>query len=427
MKKRIISTICLILCILMLPVTFISCGKNSVYTLGPYEIKEDEYTYLIGMYKRRLLATLGYEEMSMSTQITDDGLTIGQYLDSVYRKEFDISIYTLLLSQSLFDEYGLTLTDKQKDDIEKLIDKTVNYYGGYSEQTFKRIVKQYGYTVDTMRSVYTMQAKENAVVAHLYGDDYSKLTAEAKENYYESAYLHFQVIVINNVYKAVTDSDGKTSYINLSESEKATKNQIISELNSLLVKEDREAKYPVITSALKMTVDELFEDPGKTYDLLFEKYSDDTLYPGGYYMIAPTSVNQIVTSNALSAAFLLKEGDCAVVTAKRYFEKDGTIEISGETETINAGDYFEYGEAFVRKLPLDEGAYSREENKDFFNEDDFNYMAMKNDFYTVLENYQKECFYELRESSLKDSYSIASAIANDLDYNFIYASKTTDE
>ena len=176
-----------------------------------------------------------------------------------------------------------------------------------------------------------------------------------------------------------------------------------------------------------MKGDELFADLGKTYNLLFEKYSDDTLYPQGYYMIAPTSANQIITSNALSAAFLLKEGDCAVVTAKRYFEKGGTIEISGKTETINAGDYFEYGEAFVRKLPLDDGAYSKEENKDFFNEDEFNAMAMKNAFYTLLQNYEKECFYELRESSLKDSYSITSAIANDLDYNFLYASKTTDK
>ena len=423
-KKRIVSTICLVLCVLMIPITFISCGKEKIYTLGPYEITEDEYTYLIGMYKRRLLANLGYENMSMSTEITDDGLTLGQYLDAIYRKEFDMSIYTLLYAQSLFDDYGLTLTDEQKNRIETVIDKTVNYYGGYSEQAFKRIVKQYGYTIDTMRSVYTMQAKESAVLSHLYGDDYSKLTAEAKEDYYKNAYLHFQVIVINNVYKSVTDSEGKTSYINLSESEKATKDQLISELTSLLIKGDKEANYPIITNELGMTVDELFADLGKTYNLLFEKYSDDTLYPQGYYMVAPTSANQITTSNALSAAFLLKEGDCAVVTAKRYFEKDGTIEISGKTETIKAGDYFEYGEAFVRKLPLDDGAYSKEENKDFFKEDEFNAMAMKNAFYNLLRNYEKECFYELRESSLKDSYSIMSAIPNDLDYNFLYANKS---
>ena len=165
------------------------------------------------------------------------------------------------------------------------------------------------------------------MLAHLYGEDYSKLTDDAKEEYYKDAYLHFQVIVINNVYKSVTDSDGKTSYINLSESEKATKDQLIEELTSLLIKEDKEASYPIITHELKMTVDELFADLGKTYDLLFEKYSDDTLYPQGYYMLAPISANQIVTSNALSAAYLLKEGDCAIVTAKRYFEKDGTIEI----------------------------------------------------------------------------------------------------
>ena len=51
-------------------------------------------------------------------------------------------------------------------------------------------------------------------------------------------------------------------------------------------------------------------------------------------------------------------------------------------------------------------------------------MAMKNAFYNLLQNYEKECFYELRESSLKDSYSIMSAIPNDLDYNFLYANKS---
>lgn len=411
----------------MIPITFSSCGNKSIYKLGPYEIKEDEYTYLIGMYKRRLLASLGYEKMSMDTKLTQDGLTVGQYIEAVYRPEFDMSVYTLLYSQSLFDDYGLSLTDTQKSNIETLIEKTVNYYGGYSEQAFKRLVKNYGYTIDTMRSVYTMQAKESAVLAHLYGEDYSKLTDDAKEEYYKDAYLHFQVIVINNVYKAVTDSDGKTSYINLSESEKATKDQLIEELTSLLIKEDKEASYPIITHELKMTVDELFADLGKTYDLLFEKYSDDTLYPQGYYMLAPISANQIVTSNALSAAYLLKEGDCAIVTAKRYFEKDGTIEIGGKTETIKAGDYFEYGEAFVKKLPLDDGAYSKEENKDFFSEGEFNSMAAKNAFYNLLHEYEEGSIYELLQSSDINSFTLSSAIANNLDYNLIYASQTTDK
>lgn len=413
----------------MIPITFTSCGKKSIYKLGPYEIKEDEYTYLIGMYKRRLLATLGYEDKSMDAKITED-LTLGQYLEAVYRQEFDMGVYTLLYAQALFDDYGLSLTDEQKNNVETIIEKTVNYYGGYSEQAFKRLVKNFGYSIDTMRRVYTMQAKESAVLAYLYGEDYSKVTDDEKENYYKSSYLHFQVIVINNLYKQAADG----SYINLSDSEKETRNQLIEELKVLLcwkdekeLEEAKKASYPIITTELKMTVEELFEDLGKTYDLLFEKYSDDTLYPQGYYMLAPTSATQITNSNTLSAAYFLEEGDFAIVTAKRYFEKGGTIEISGKTETINAGDYFEYGNAFVRKLSLDSGAYSREENKDFFDEDQFNSMAAKNAFYTLLQNYEKECIYALLESPDIDSFSISSAIANNLDYNLIYASQTTDK
>lgn len=425
-KKRIVSIICVALLLITIPASLISCGNEKLYYLGPYEIKADEYTYLIGMYKKRLLVNLGLEGTGMSAEISS-GITLGDYLDSMYREEFEMSVYTLLYSQSLFDDYNLSLTDEQLKTIDTVIENTKNYFGGYSDQAFKRILKNFGFTMDTMRSVYTMQAKQMAVIDHLYGSDYSKLTDDALKTFYKDTYLRFQAIVINNTYEAVKDSDGKTSYVYLTDRQKEFANKLIDEMQSLLVDKDESKDYPTICAGLEMTKEELFADLGAVYDKLYEKYSYDKVYPNGYYMVAPVSLSQMISSEMLLAAFKTKVGDVAdPITAKITFEKSGTININGKDETIKAGDYFEYGKAFIRRLELDDEGYKREESKIFFDDSDFIEQAGKSAFYDLLKNYEeKECKYTMMRSSAADSYKISEAIANELDYRFLYGTETT--
>ena len=54
-------------------------------------------------------------------------------------------------------------------------------------------------------------------------------------------------------------------------------------------------------------------------------------------------------------------------------------------------------------------------------------MAAKNAFYNLLHEYEEGSIYELLQSSDINSFTLSSAIANNLDYNLIYASQTTDK
>ena len=254
-----------------------------------------------------------------------------------------------------------------------------------------------------------MQYKESMVLNHLYGKDRDKLTEDEIENYYQDSYMHFQVLIINTLYKKHTDSNGKVTYINLTEDERKYYKQLESELTALLVDEDLSYNYIILKNDLNLTFDELYE-----------KYSDDQFFPQGYYMKKPTSY-QFANSDTLATAYLLKEGDCGVIDAKKYFDGDTTIKTENGEEEIKAGDYFTYGSAFIKKLSLDEKAYDREENNEFFPKDSFLKLVSQYTYYKRLSDYEIEKGVSVYYSSGKDGYSFASVKANELDYYLFYS------
>ena len=87
---------------------------------------------------------------------------------------------------------------------------------------------------------------------------------------------------------------------------------------------------------------------------------------------------------------MLSEGECGVIDAKRYFDGDGTIKTENGEEEIKAGDYFTYGSAFIKKLPMEEKAYEKEENKEFFPKESFLSSVAQYTYYKRLSDYEKE-------------------------------------
>ena len=390
--------------------TFSSCGSQNAYELGPYSITEKEYCYLLGMFKKQLLVSLGYTEEQIGYEVSE-GVTLGEYLERTYKAEFEQSVFTLLFSQALFDEYGLSLTEEQENNLNASASGIIYYYGNLSESRFNEISAPYGFDADTLRSIYFKQAKESAVIRHLYGDNYSNLSDALKESFYKESYLHFQVLIVNTLYKKYVDSEGNTTYLNLSESEREYALLLEKELKELLVNENKDYNYIILKDKLHLS-----------YEELWELYSDDTVYPQGYYMRIP-SASQMQSSSTLSAAFLLKEGDCGSVTAKRYFTGSGSIKTEDGKEEIKEGDFFEYGTAIVKKLSLDDGAYAREENKDFFPESTFLQNATQASYFKHLQEYESTTFYTLMyNKDLQGKHTLESVLANEIDYEYLYGS-----
>ena len=118
--------------------------------------------------------------------------------------------------------------------------------------------------------------------------------------------------------------------------------------------------------------------------------------------------------SVVSAAYNSKIGETKVVTAKRYFEGDSSLD-TGDT-TIKPGDYFEYGSIFVKRLELDTGAYNRKENKDFFKGSEFEAAVCNYVFFKAVAAHQESLPYEATISSKITEYTFASVKANELDY-----------
>ena len=84
MKRIICHTLCLIFTVLLLVPMLSACGKDkNIYELGEYAITEKEYNYLMGMFKKRALASLGgsLTDDSFETEI-GDGHTFGEYFEA---------------------------------------------------------------------------------------------------------------------------------------------------------------------------------------------------------------------------------------------------------------------------------------------------------------------------------------------------------
>ena len=406
MKRKFTRILCLVLCLALLPIFLFSCKAGPIYSLGPYEITESQYKYLAGMFNRQVLESVGLFGYSYDAVDESSGMSIGEALDKNYSTDFTASVISLLYSQLLFDKYELTLDEATIKLIDSNVATIVQYYGGGSSQKFDLVSEKYGYTSADLKAVYTMQMKQRAVADYLFGVNGEKIDNEELSKYYNANYMFFQTIVINNVYRVVTkEVDGvtKTEMIPLDENEVKVRNDIISDLNNLFISPVEGYVYKVI-------------DPTKSYEELYALYSDDTAYPQGCYSKFPTV---LTAQNAITAAYLLRENDVGKIVAKRPFTQDGTFTIDGEAVTVKAGDYLPYGYAFVKRMPLGEGAYDNEQYSDFFTT--FRTDAKSKLFGIRMQEYiLSEANFELEESDRISEIPLSSVMANNLDYNFFY-------
>jgi len=419
--KRFFCTLCAILCIISCLSVFTSCGNDTMYELGPYTIDEEEYAYLMCTHKRQVLETMNLDEAYINYPISEsDKTTYGEYIERMYREQFEQSVYSLLFAQALFDEYGLELTEDELNSVNAVANAMVYNYGNGSADQFNRLVADYGFSDDTLYSIYEKQAKESKVVGHIFGDDYAKLTDNQKEHYYSENYIHFQTIVVNCLYQKNPDG----SFSNITEEERKTKLQLVDELSKFLCSEDKEYNYVLLPKLLKV------EDMSKvTYEDIYNNtyINDDLTYPGGMYMVKP-NLYQLSTESTLTQAMKTPEGDVSAIEAKRYFEDEGKITLGDSSEEVQKGDYFEYGKAFIKRLPIEKGAWKDEKNKDFFAGSSFIGGVARTVLFETFADYEKHCpFTLLVNNELKEEFSLATIPANRLDYDYFHPSSEDEK
>lgn len=201
--KKTIKIICLCLALCLFAGAFASCGKQkTLMTLEEKTLSVNVYEFLLS----RMKGTLGYygyditSEAFWRTVVSSDGTTYDDYFCAEIEREAKY----YLVADHLFDEYGLKLSPEDEKKIDDLMTKHEKKAG--SRTALNEKLKAFGVNYDTLREIYVLESKINALKLHLYGKDASLVSDVEKQQYLDENYVCFEQIFIATYYY-LTDLD----------------------------------------------------------------------------------------------------------------------------------------------------------------------------------------------------------------------------
>lgn len=362
MIKRSILTI---LAAVVFLTSAVSCAKESpaVMSCGETVVTEAMYTYYVSTYKGRYIQS--YEDIKDSDEFWDS--KIG---DKTGEEMIEELIYNNvaqnLVAAEEFRKAGLSLSSDDEKDIENYIDSMIEELASGSRKTLNGHLAEFGVNMDILKEMFTMERAAYLYYEHLYGEGGAEAVSDAdRDEYYNENFVRFQQIYINNIDYYETDKDG----------------YYIQDENGEYVKRDlTEEERAEVESRIKAVEDGLAA--GEDFSALKEKYSDSKDYKKGYYFSASTATNYL--TSVVSAAFELEEGEWTYVE-----------------------DAKDQGAFFIKRLPLEAGAYKDEELKDFFG-------TFDDDLTSELYSARLESLYGniVKNEEFMDSVSVKDAPVN---------------
>lgn len=253
------------------------------------------------------------------------GGTVLEYLDSLVLD----NVKRTMVCSELYDKMGYRLEDSAYEAIDERLHSLEADYAGGSRNSFNEILSVYGVNRKILRQIYVMEAKVDALKEVLFaGGGELELTDAGRAAYYEENYAKVQLILINDAYKYKVSEDGYYYY------DETTGTYITEELTETELAE-KKAKIAAVDTALETGGDfyKLMEEYSETGDY----YGDENPYPNGYYLTQTMDFIAEVTT----AAFEMAAGE-----VKKVETDDGTF--------------------YLLRENLDEKAWAKKENEDFF-------------------------------------------------------------
>ncbi len=225
MKNKLLHIAALLLAVICLAALFPSCAASTT-TLMTLEADGKTYSYSVNLFQLYLSALKGNlvaagvtvnghsaaTDAYWNSMDTIDGQL--QTLNNYYTEAALKECQSTLIAQYLFDAYGLSLSEAEKEKIETDLNELVQTDGNGSKTKLNSILSAYGVNYDMMKEHYTCKAKLTAVQKHLY----SLLGDNIKAEYLERNYVHFrQLFLADYNYVYVTDDNGDIIYYNRSD------------------------------------------------------------------------------------------------------------------------------------------------------------------------------------------------------------------
>ncbi len=198
----------LVLCVAMVMLALVSCGKKSAaFTLTAdgkdYVVTESEYEFLLMYRKYQLFYANGLKSTfnnSFNTYFDDEQLT------DVMKQ----TSKTIVTEKYLMDKFNLSIDEKEISELEKTYDTAIKNIGG--KGVFKR---QYGWTWEQMFEYDLAIKRQTLIKDYLYNEEtgIEKVTDEELEKYYTENFKQYQIIMIDTKNDITKDDDGNKIYL----------------------------------------------------------------------------------------------------------------------------------------------------------------------------------------------------------------------
>lgn len=446
--KRIFAAV--LACILMITaVTGCSSSGKKFMELENSKITVNMFMLLMSRMKGTLAASLGTKVNTNSFWDTVVDAKTGQTYDEYYKELVLESAKTYIAALALFDELDLKLPDPYIEEIDAAMDDLVEGPGEGSKTYLNTILAEYGANYEVLRETYIMEAKISYLSDHLFGSDGSLISEENYDKYYRDTYVRFKHIFFYTtkpVYE--TDDNGDVIYYkDLTADPMRIAYKTSSSDESIDIRKKTDEKDKVVTDANGDVVYVYTDGEGKERVSYDKGSTGNPTYPNpildknGYTMTEPLSTQEALELSDRVQIIMesLKVGEYSLFDkyVEEYGEDPGMDSYPNGCYLTATSDYdstevrdalfemedgeirrieSEYGIHIVMKYELDEGGYAKEENMDFFRNEDGSYAFindMKNKLLGVyLEKYKTDIVIK---DDLLDEMSMKNVKAN---YNY---------
>ncbi len=324
-----IKKICLCgICLLLMLSCSLGCASlgKPLMTLGESELT----VHMVSLFLSRLKGTLTFSsggEVLWDTIVDNEK---GTTYNDFYTAQGIEAAKTYLAALHVFEQEDLELPEAEIQRVDAEMEQLIEEAG--SKAALNEELAQYGANVNILREVYLIEAKMDAVIDHLYGEDGSLIAENVKDTYYRENYRRYKQIFLP-LYEFVyeTDETGESYRIRDDEG-----NYMIRELTEEELKERERTKNQILS--LAKTGDETgFDALVKEYDQ--EPNESSKTYPGGIYL----SDDDGTIAEVTEAVFDMEVGEIRTV-----IPEDG------------------YGVYIIMRYELEEQGYALDANKAFF-------------------------------------------------------------
>lgn len=325
------------LALLMLLISLVGCSGygTTVMELGGTKITENMIQFWLSRYKAQfeyyygdaICSQYDLDSVDQFWPLDADEAT-GETYDDVMSGFIYENAETYLCALYLFDQFGLSLPKETEEEVDTYIDELLENYASGSKAEFNALLGNYGINMKLLRELYLIDEKVDYLQEYLFGTGGTLgVTKIDKEEYYQANYVCMRQICIfinecpeiDENGTVLTDKDGYTKYRDMTSTE------------------TQEARERAAEALSKVNAGESFPSVHNAYD---ENPTDDQ-----YAAIYMSRDSAMGTDAALEKIYTaLQEMKVGEI---RLIETENNLHI-------------------IEKLPLEEGAYDKSINADFF-------------------------------------------------------------